>query len=334
MTTVANSTDSQSIASRPARNTLAQLCFAAALCLSTVPVSDTVTAQTIAMPGDPPASAAEQVSPQQPVRAFGYVVGDILNQKIPLADDLELLDKLPLNRLSTWLKRHSTETIKDKHGQFFLSIDYQIVNSPEALVEAVLPELDLYFTDGTSIEVSEWPFTIGPLTAPTAGANGSLPDRLPDTSPQFPDTSGQTSLMQNALLALAAVLAAWIGWWYWRQYNDKVRLPFAHAAHQLRKLGGTAANDDPRAWLLVHDAINKSAGSTIQPATLPELIKRRPWLAASADGLEEFFKKSSQRFFAQTAHPSTHSQSAAASDSFPLYKFCRQLMRAEKRQAA
>ncbi len=284
--------------------------------------------QVAALPGENSVEPASTVSAENPERTFGYVLGDVLVQKIPLGSNPELIDELPLNRISTWLKRRSTSMAKDNNGNFLLSIDYQIINAPTVVIPAELPALELYFTDGSVVEVGAWSFTLGPITTELADSAGLLPKVQENTAPDIIDISVAYKWMRNALLALAATLLAWIGWWFWRQNNDKVRLPFAHARNRIGKLGGTKADNIPTAWIHMHDAINRSAGATVQLATLPALLEHKPWLAPLKNELEEFFKTSSERFFAQS-----HLDQKKTPADFPLYKLSRQLMLAEKRHA-
>lgn len=283
--------------------------------------------QDTALPGETaePVSTDNTINPE---RAFGYVLGDVLGQKIPLSANLELVEELPLNRISTWLKRRSTSMMQDNNGKYLLSIDYQIVNAPVGVVPTELPALELYFTDGSVVEVGAWPFTLGPITTELADSAGTLPKVQQNKAPDFIDTSVASRWMRNALLALAATILAWIGWWLWRQNNDKIRLPFAHAKNKIGKLGGTKADDNPTAWIHMHDAINRSAGATVQLSTLPALLEYKPWLAPMQSDLEQFFETSSARFFAQS-----HLDQKNSSSVFPLYQLCGQLMRAEKRHA-
>ncbi|MGH8301395.1 MAG: nonribosomal peptide synthetase MxaA, partial [Steroidobacteraceae bacterium] len=147
---------------------------------------------------DEPAAAqpAIAVSAQQP-RAFGYVIGDELEQRITLlapagfALDPKTLPRA--GRTGLWLELAPPRLTSRRAGagtRYRLTLDYQIVNAPEQVRTVELPELDLAFSGrGRRLEASvdEWPITIAPITPAFVLARAGLQRMQPDAPPVMPD---------------------------------------------------------------------------------------------------------------------------------------------------
>lgn len=251
-----------------------------------------------AMTAMAPATAAEPAAAQtvQP-RAFGHVLGDVLTQRVRLQHggrELEPAALPPADRVGLWLERRTPRIEVDAEGGRWLALDYQLINAPRAPTSAALPPLTLATTAGVALAVPAWPLSIGPLTP--ADASG-LPALQPDRPVALRPTATLERQLRLALVALAGVLAAWLGWWAQRQWREARRLPFAHACARLRRLD----SGDPAAWLALHEAINRSAGRVVHAASLPRLFEDAPqWRPLQAE-LERFFAASNARFFGEAA---------------------------------
>ena len=260
----------------------------------------------------------------QPSRAFGYVIGDILEQRILMELDgtaLEL-NALPASeRIGTWLQRLPSELAEDEQGQRWLELKYQLINAPTELQTVSLPAMQLAVADGTPLAIESWSFSIAPLTTAVLSV-GSVPVLMrPDRQPLLVDGQLAGKHFFLSVLALVATLLIWLGWWLWRCSADISRLPFAQAWHQLNKLDTNRLNDDPQAWLVMHQAFNDAAGRTINRTSIQDLIRHDRWLESHEARIDEFFLASSARFFEQAAEPRP----------FALSELCKTLYLVEKR---
>ncbi|HKX93720.1 MAG TPA: calcium incorporation protein MxaA [Methylibium sp.] len=242
----------------------------------------------------PTRAAAPPVAAQvaQP-RAYGHVLGDVLTQRVRLAQGGRTLEPAALpaaDRVGLWLERRTPQVELDADGVRWLRIDYQLINAPRTLTSIALPALALPTTAGVTLAVPAWPLSIGPLTSTEATG---LPALQPDRPVALRPTAGLERQLQHALIALALVLTAWLLWWGWRQWRETQTLPFARACARLRRLDAA----DPAAWLALHEAINHSAGRVVHAASLPRLLDDAPqWRPLKAE-LERFYAASNARFF-------------------------------------
>jgi len=273
-----------------------------------------------------PGAVAVSAASSQPLRDFGYFIGDVLTQRVPLQIDgqnLQLAATPPNERVGRWLRRLSSTRQRDATGQDWLLLEYQVINSPRKPVTVSLPALHLDVVDGEPLLVDPLPISISPLTPASGAGEDEPPGMRPDRAPVPPDTGQAMQGLQFGSLALAITLAAWLGWWLWRLYARSERAPFAAAFHRLRCLDARRLDENPDAWLALHRAFNATAGRSITGSNINLLIGQAPWLASQQPRIDEFFRFSGLRFFAQDPRPS----------SFALFEFARELQRAEKRHA-
>jgi mxaA protein len=216
---------------------------------------------------------------EQP-RAFGYVVGDVVTQRVLL--DFEL-DELPRNeRLTVWFERRQSRIETDAQGRRWLAVSYQIVNAPQSLTTITLPAWEL----DSRLRIPAWPLSVAPLTPRDAELR---PDRAAPTIATEP-------LARQMLLWAGAsfvTLASWLAWWLHRNRRASANLPFARALRELRALD----ESEPRAWQALHRAFDATAGRVVQRETLAALFLRAPYLAARREDIERFFAQSGERFF-------------------------------------
>ncbi len=246
-----------------------------------------------------------------PERNFGYVIGDVLTQRIALPDPYTQADLLKLSdisRVSTWLERQSAlmESLAD--GSHTLTLHYQIINAPQSIISVALPELTFTPSSGESMTVPAWPFTLGPLTASVPQADSAVTDstipvidgialKADMALPRLDDITPAARL-RLALLLLALTLASWAGWYFWRNHRDKVRLPFARALLSLssrkqRKHGNTNA-----AWKALHHAFNQSAGAVVNTSSIDTLMDTHDWLRPLEPRIRSFYAASAAHHYA------------------------------------
>lgn len=278
---------------------------------------------------------------EQP-RPFGYVIGDLLTQRVLLEGGGRTVEVAPLPspaRVGIWFERRSVRVQRETDGRRWLLVEYQVINAPPALRTIRLPAWDLKTTSPASaLRVAEWPISVGPLLRPPADnapadsppaelyASGIGERAAPADVRLRPDRAAPTvptaSIRESLTLwsaALAITLIAWVAWLLWRNYTDAASLPFARALRDMRHTDDGA----PEAWQTLHHAFDQTAGRVVQMQSLPTLFARAPHLNPLRAPIETFFAQSSERFFGAgpPAQPvSTHT-------------LCRDLRRLEKRAA-
>ncbi|WP_280151603.1 calcium incorporation protein MxaA [Piscinibacter sp. XHJ-5] len=259
------------------------------------------------------AGAAPAATVEQP-RPFGHVIGDVLTQRVLLHDDGHEVTATapPAGRVGPWLERRPARVERDSAGRRWLVLDYQVINAPRDVSVVSLPALTIATQAGAPLSLPAWPVSIGPLTRP-----GALDPMRPDRPPAPRPTETLERQLALAIGALAFVLLAWLGWWAARQWRDARALPFARAWRALRRLDPAGGE----AWLVLHRAIDASAGRVVQSATLSRLFVDAPQLAALRTRIEDFYRRSDQRFFADER----------AGPPYPLLDLCRALREVEKR---
>jgi mxaA protein len=272
----------------------------------------------IALSTEEPALPEAKV--QQP-RAFGYVLGDVITQRVLLesAGTPFQLAKMPgTQRVGIWLERRGLRVEPDVDDKRWLIVEYQLINAPRILTTITVPPLLLESSDKTRLLVPEWSVSVSPLTPQssafdTAGMGQLRPDR--------PAALIQTAPIKRQVwigfLALAVTVAAWAGWTVWRNRLAALNQPFARAWYEMRRLDSAS----PQAWQTLHRAFDRTAGRVMHAETLPLLFDEAPHLQPLRTRIEEFFAASSERFFG------AGTQSATVS----IHALCDELQRLERR---
>lgn len=270
----------------------------------------------------PPQTQTRTQTIEEP-RAFGYVLGDVLSQRVLLDGTSGGVASSALpsaGRVGVWLERRPARIETGADGRRWLVLSYQITNSPQSLTTVELPPLTLNLPGAAPLHVDAWPISIGPLTPDATPGNGDLqamrPDRLPPRAP----VERIERRLYGSLGALAIVLIAWAAWWYLRNRREAARLPFARAWRDIQPTNPSA--DDLTAWRRLHRALDETAGRVVQHDKLAPLFARAPWLEPLRESLEQFYEQSAARFFG-TGVPAV---------SYPLRQFARELYLAERRR--
>lgn len=251
----------------------------------------------------PAAAAAETIpaAPAGPVaqvllpRAWGHSVGDLLTQRVLLAIDGRAtgLPKLPdPGRIGVWLERRPARLDTDADGRRWLLLDYQLINAPQTLTAITVPAFELRTDDGP-LQVPAWTFSAAPLTPRTAFAGNGLDALQPDRAAPSIDTAPLRHRLMLWSGLTGALLLAWGGWLVWRNVRSARAQPFAQAQRTLRGL----KDDAPEAWQALHRAFDRTAGASLQPASLHRLFERAPHLAPLRGDIERFYADSAARFF-------------------------------------
>ncbi|ACC72934.1 hypothetical protein PPMP20_28385 [Paraburkholderia phymatum] len=266
---------------------------------------------------------AEPATVQQP-RAFGHVLGDVVTQQVLLdsgASADEILVMPSTGRVDAWLERRAPSFRTDPDSRRWLVLDYQVMNSPRGPTVTTTPPLQLRLASGKTLDVAPAPLSIGPL-APSSAADAQ---RLPGLQPDRLLAPESTAHLQRALIVWSALgvasIAAWLGWWRWRHARDARQLPFAKAWARFGSQDDAALDANPEAWRGLHRALDEAAGRVVLSGSVPDLAEKAPHLRELQPQLEQFFQRSSDRFFGDLP----------AATPFSLRALYRALYRAEKR---
>ncbi|OYW30879.1 MAG: hypothetical protein B7Z51_06015 [Methyloversatilis sp. 12-65-5] len=272
----------------------------------------------------PPLPQGAPARVEQP-RAFGHTLGDLLTQRVLLAIDgkpVELGKPPAPGRVGVWLERRPTRIERNPDGRRWLVIEHQLINAPQTLTALTLPALDIP-TSGGLLGVAAWPFSAAPLTPRNAFREGALEALQPDRGAPAVDT---TSIRQQIALwsgVSIATLLAWAGWLGWRSWRANRQQPFARALRELNGLRGRS-DDAPEAWQALHRAFDRTAGRSLQSASLPQLFERAPQYAPLRADIERFYAHSAALFFGD----------GQPADALPLRSFARRLRSIENRHEA
>ncbi len=244
----------------------------------------------------PGAAAAIDASVEQP-RPFGYIVGDVLAQRVLLQVGGRRVEPVSLpspGRSSAWFTRRRVSIAPDSQGRRWLVITYQIVNAPRSVASVSLPAWELALQNGApTLHVPAWRITVSPLTPAPPGGSASTGDLRPDRGPPSAPVGTIRRHLQLSSGALGATVIAWVGWIAWRNRRAATREPFARA---LRVIGGLE-DSSPPAWQALHRAFDATAGRVVQPATLPALFAHAPQLLPLRADIERFYAQSAEMFF-------------------------------------
>lgn len=230
-------------------------------------------------------------------RPFGYVVGDLVTQRVLLqsaGSDFEPAALPDAQHLNVWLERRASRIESTSDGRRWLVVDYQVINAPQSLTTVNLPAWEIESkTDAAKLTIPAWPISVAALTPQSAFATGGLGELRPDrAAPVIPTAP----IRRQALIwsiACAIALAAWLAWLQWRNWRDALNRPFARALREIRRMDEAA----PQAWQALHHAFDQTAGRVTQTETLPALFQRAPHLQPLRTEIERFFAQSSERFF-------------------------------------
>lgn len=254
-------------------------------------------------------------------RPFGYVIGDVVTQRVLL--EIEGHELLPAalpkaERVGVWLERRAARIESRPDGRRWLAVEYQVINAPQELTTVNLPSFQLQdLSAGIALKIAEWPISVNALTPRTAFQAGGLDELRPDRAAPTIATDPirrQIVIWSGAFLL---TLAVWLAWVVWRNWREATARPFARALHDIRRLDETA----PEAWQALHRAFDQTAGRAIQIATLPALFDRAPHLQTLRPEIERFYLQSSELFFG----------GGSSADRLSTRALCAQLRRIEKR---
>ena len=111
---------------------------------------------------------------EQP-RPFGYVIGDLVTQRVLLTANFEP-STLPVQRVNIWFERRPPriEVTSDQHR--WLVVDYQVINAPQTLTSVQLPAWELD-AGGAKLKVPAASISVAPLLSTSSTDVELRPDR-------------------------------------------------------------------------------------------------------------------------------------------------------------
>jgi len=263
-----------------------------------------------------------------PTRAYGYTIGDELEQSITLRDDNKddnttyTVRELPLiQREGRWVTRQAVDLSPDRQE---LTIRYQIVNSPPDVRSISLPALTLLTDQDRNIDVPEWSFSIAPLAPVGLTEETMLPIMEADWKSTPPSSQKLWRNIKALGAALFLTLLLWLVWWLVRGMREANTLPFAKAYRTILRHKDVSKNDDAPSWLAMHRAFDQKSGRSVNSGSIGALIQSAEWLEPFEFEIKCFYRLSSELFF-------SNGQPRA---EFELTEFSKRLYEAEKRHTS
>ena len=294
-------------------------CWIAVALASVFAISHNVNAQSPA-PTRSNSAQSTNATVLQP-RPFGYVVGDLLTQRILLqvsGADFTPTELPTARRVGVWFERRSPRIERAADGRRWLVVDYQLINAPQKLAAVSLPAWELETKPGgVKLTVPAWPISVSPLTPESAFASGGLSELRADRAAPVIETAPIRRQLILWCIAFAVTLGAWLAWLKWRNWRAATNQPFARAWRELRALDETT----PQAWQALHRAFDRTAHRVVQTDKLQVLFERAPQFLPLRPDIEKFFAASNERFFGD----------GLSDQPLSVRTLCNELRRIEKR---
>lgn len=262
---------------------------------------------------------------ENPSRDAGYVVGDKITRTITLTiqKPYELVkETLPIvgyehryrgQKIGIELADIQTEeTSQSDSTTHKLMLTYQVFTTskmarPAALRAEFIKLRNLDTKKVVQYRIPSWSFRTSPLSV--FGAVKLDKEMSPFIEPLQIDKTKETrtlnialAIMGLALLGLLYILGvnAWLPW---------MGAPFAKAYRDIRKMSG-ATEEMQQAVTRVHNALNKTAGTSVFDHNLADFIAKKPQFAPAQQEIAKFFELSRFTFFEESGanRLETHSQ--------------------------
>lgn len=245
----------------------------------------------------------ESLLVEQPSRAFGYFIGDVLQQRIYHRYDDARFGDAGLNeprRVSNYLLRSPVVQQSGKRAsgerQRWLEIRYQVINAPGENLVTSIPALKIAREAGPDIDIPEWSFSISPLLVKADDA--PVPEQIrADIAALQAVPLYSSRPMKISSAVLFSLLSLWLLWWLFRHFRDQRILPFARARKLIKRAD---RHQDSEGWVALHRAFNFTAGKSINQSNIDELIAAAPWLSPLRAAIDEFYQQSAERFYRQS----------------------------------
>lgn len=260
------------------------------------------------MPTPAAAGLPEGYALSAQMRDTGYVLGDLLEQRIEIAAPrtatLEASSIPKPGRVNHWMDLRDSRVERDAGG-YTLTLRYQVFGAVESALQLAVPAFQLKLTEGSRsvvLPVAPQPFYLSPVLPATLSDDDRRP--RPSLAPApLPEARWLAGAGLSALLA--ALLALALAWAYDRlPFLPRSPGPLTALFRKLRRRGA-ALDGSAYVELLrqVQSAFNHCARETLYAENLPLLFARAPWLQPLRADIEALFLHSRQVFYGTAPQP-------------------------------
>ncbi|KAF0842791.1 mxaA protein [Methylovorus glucosotrophus] len=273
---------------------------------------------------------ARDIRIENPSRNVGLTIGDVLTRTVSV--DLPPGFRIAKSALPQKGSQQQGIELVDvkleeksagKGMHYTLTLRYQIFAHRTQPSVLQLPAETIAATgdkQAVTIPVPAWRFWLSPLAASTmASAKANVMPELPPA----PIATQEHKLRLYACLGLLA--AGVLGLLYInaeRAWLPMMGGPFAQAYRRLKRLPAASTQ---AAYLVLHQAFNRTYGSSLFAADIPAFIAQHPRFAPLQADIEAFFQASAASLFAGRQSETENKVKAG------LLHLCRQLRDCERR---
>jgi mxaA protein len=244
---------------------------------------------------------------REDTRLFGYQLGDVITQKvfIGLAPGFHFdPQSLPKNgKRAGWFMVRSThydeQASADGSALGKLTIDMQLVNSPNAVRSLTIPPISLKFKGPQNLVETIPSLTIDAAPLATGDIRTGLPDALPPRPAQFIPTEDNKLLLDNLIL-VAGILSIWvIITLLIQRFASRKSKPFASANTDIRRLSRLPLSPEKGQALAqrVHRAFDQTAGYRLFRENIPAFCEQLNIPQELSLSTDAFFESSQRLFF-------------------------------------
>ncbi|HEY8354148.1 MAG TPA: hypothetical protein VIK69_03960 [Methylophilaceae bacterium] len=253
----------------------------------------------------------------EPERDSGYTVGDLLTRVVTLElkKPYKLIDtSLPIVGYEKRYRgqvigielRDIRKEVKESADttRYTLTLTYQVFTRNVVAKPAALPAEIVKVQNGKDIyeyRIPSWGFRISPIAV--FGDVKLESDMSPFRGPLLKSDRKERYLLQGALVVLALSAIGLLYIFGIHAWLPRMGGPFARAYRQLRKLRRQPEDGKTLKLALnhIHQAFNRSAGSSVFGGNLEQFLQQKPIFAAIRPDIEQFFALSRQVFFEPAA---------------------------------
>lgn len=300
-------------------------------------------APAYAAPGDElPTIDPKFVSIQvnNPARDAGYVVGDIIARDITLTikKPYELVkESLPIVGYEhryrgqiSGIELYDIRTEESSNADsntHQIHLEYQVFTTGKLVKPAALRAEIIKIRNTEKKELFQYriplfSFRVSPLSV--FGQVKLLEEMSPFTPPFQISTKHERTILNAGIATLALSLIGLVYILGTRTWLPRMGAPFAKAYRDIRHLPESAEGLQ-QAVARVHQALNKTAGTSVFNDNLAALIAEKPSFAPMQQEIERFFNLSRFTFFEQAG-----SQTLANNSKQWLLDFCRHMRDCER----
>lgn len=262
-------------------------------------------------------------------RTFGYMIGDVFQQRIQIElDDPWTLDteSLPANgRIGIWLERRITRYEQRRIAKgirYQLELQYQIFNVGNKTVDIFTPRLELRSVNAEKqipVFIQATGVSVAPVTTNDSHQVLNYLELQPPVKPPLINTAIACTLLAAGCAGLLFSLTVF-GYIFGKLPGvRRTQGPFARALGRLGALQKTCPDAETyrRALRHVHQAFNETAGRVVMADDLEQFFFEQPRHAALHEPIERLFHHSRRVFFESDG-------AALASDFSNIVELCRQ----------